>query len=203
LHQICKLIQCHTRDRQHICFGLKSGPAVFASQHIGQAFQHIDANRSLARRAVAAHCVVTLGRILNRWDGDQSRGWCFGEILQSLGQRPEHQPQPSGRRLEEKRHENIVLPEPHAMFSERATGVLVKVFDLLYHRTTGQDAKGFDKAKRKPTRQTRERLVLLHRQKRFKQGRNLAVNKVLKPSLHLFGNIRVRRIINKNLRARF
>ena len=197
------MFQRHAGDRQHIGLGLEPATGVFAAQHIGQTFQHVDTDGTLARDPVARHRVIALRGILGRGNGHKARGRCFGKLLQAFGKRPQNQTQPGRRGFQQKRHENGELTKTQTMFAQGAARLLVQLFNLIGDGAARQDAQAFDHAKGKATGQPGQRLIPAEVQQGFKQGRDLAVDKMLQPALHLLGNVNACLIIDKGLNLGF
>ena len=189
LHQIGELLQRHAGDREHVGLGLEPGPAVLGAQHVGQTFQHVDANRPLARGAVARHDVEFGMRVLDRGHGDQTRRRGFGEFVQTARQRPEHKAQAGGRGFQQKRHENGELTEADAMLAQGAARLLIQRLDLFDDAGAGQDAHVLDHAEGEAAGKAVQRLVAAEGQQGFEQGRDLAVDEMLQAPLDLLRHI--------------
>ena len=88
------------------------------------------------------------------------------------------------------------------MLAQRAARLLIQRLHILGHVAARQDTQPFDHAEGKAPRQTGQRLVALHRQKRLEQRGNLAVDEMLQAALHLLRHIRPGLVIDKGRHLR-
>ena len=88
------------------------------------------------------------------------------------------------------------------MLAQRAARILIQRFHIIGHLIARDHAQRFNHLKRKSACQPRQRLVPAEVQQGLKQKRNLAVDKVLQPALHLLRHIRTGLVINESLHGR-
>ena len=144
---------------------------------------------------------MIVGHVGDMRDRHQTRRRAFGEGVQPLGQRPQHQPQPRRRGLQQRGHEDRELAKAHAVAAQGAPRVLIQILDLGGDRVARQDAKRLDQAKGKAARQAGQRLVPLQGQKRLEQGRDLAVDEMLQAALDLVGDLGPGLLVHEDIDA--
>ena len=185
-HQIGKLVQRHAGDRQHVWRRFKTSAAVFLAQDVGEAFQHVDADRARPCRMIARKRVMLLGHLGHIGDGHKARRRAFGEFLQPVEEGPQHQPQPGGGGFQKGGQENGELAETDAMLAQGTTGFLIQLFHFVRHSFAGKHTHRLGQAKRKAAGKAGQSLIPAHGEKGFELGGNLAVDEMLQPAADLF-----------------
>ena len=198
-HQIGELFQRHAGDRQHLGGRFKPGAAVAGAQQIGQTLQHINADRPCPGGMIARQRIVNARHDGHVGDGDQTGRRAFGEFLQALRQRPQHQPQPGGCRFQQQGQKNGELAEPQTMLAQGPARFLIQRLDLFGHRVAAQNPQSLDHAKGEALGKPGQRLITTQNQQRVEQSRHLAVDEMLQPAAHLFGDIGPGLFIDKRL----
>ncbi len=202
LHQHCELLQRHPGDRQHVRRGFEPAARVLPAQHVGQPFQHVDPDRPVARRMISRHGMIPVGHARAHRHRHKAGGRAFGKLVQTRSKRPQHQPQPGRRGLQQQRQEHGELPEPDAVLAQRTPRILIELLDLVRNTGARQDAMRFHHAEREPACQPGQRVVIAQREKRFEQARDLAVDEMLQAAFDLLRDVRPGFVIDKPLHAR-
>ena len=88
------------------------------------------------------------------------------------------------------------------MLAQESARILVQCLHIVCHHIARQHAKPFNQLKRESLGQPGKRFVFLHFKQRLEQGLYLAIHEMLQSTLHFFGNIRPRNIIDKGFDTR-
>ena len=202
LHQVGELFQRRTRDREHVRRPFEPGAAILGAQQVCQTFQHIDANRAGTGGAISRHRVMSDWDCRQIRDGHQPGRRAFGEFVQPVKQRTQHQTQPCGRGFQKRGQEHGILPETHTMLAQQAAGFLIQRLDVVADGFARDDAHRFDQLERNTARHAGQGFVARHGQKGIEQRSDLAVDEVLQAAAHLVHDIGARLVIDKGRHLR-
>ena len=185
--------------------GVASKPARLSrgAQHVGQPLQHVDADRPRAGRVIARQRVMPARHLGQVGDRHQPRRRAFGKLVEPVVQRPEHQPQPGRRGLQQQRQEDRVLAEAHAVLAQRRRAPPDPAPSRRRrHRSRGSTPSASTSRKAKP----RASPVSVSSRLSASSGSNSAATlrsmKCCKPAAHLLGDVEAGLLVDEGLDLR-